>query len=126
MRTEKEIKDKIANKEEYLENHYSSSITDEIMILKALLESTDEEKEKYYKYVLEKVEPYYTYVQRKEAEDKADEFFTKNIKGKKEGPKKEALLKQYEEMRPTTYTESLWAGYRVMKWYIEENDEFYI
>ena len=126
MRTEKEIKDKIASKEEYLQNHYSSFITNEVIMLKALLESTDEEKERYYKYVLEKVEPYYTYVQRKNAEDKADKFFTKNIRGKKESPKKEALLKRYEEMRPTTYTESLWAGYRVMKWYIEENDEFYV
>lgn len=126
MRTDKEIKDKIKDNERYLQNHYSTSRTLETQMLKALLESTDEEKEKYYKYVLEKVEPYYTYVQREEAENKADEFFAKNIRGKKEGPKKEALLKQYEEMRPTTYTESLWAGYRVMKWYIEETDEFYV
>lgn len=44
MRTEKEIKDKIANKEEYLQNHYSSSITNEIMITKQQTLDTNNER----------------------------------------------------------------------------------
>lgn len=82
MKTKEDIENKIIELQEYLKEHHNSSRELAVKYLKAILNSTPEEIEKYYNYIDKKVSPVKTFEQRKILKEKAEEFYNKNLKGK--------------------------------------------
>lgn len=121
MKSEEAILDRIKENEEYLKEYNSKRTEFQNQILRLTLTTPLEDILKYHKMLIETVEPFYTFEQRKAQQEVADKFFQEKVKNCKKKDK-ERLWEEWRALEPPSYDEYKWVAYATMKWVVEGID----